>query len=912
MAKAPELLDVANILTAVTALNTNNSRIEEAFANTISRDGSTPNSMSADLDMNSNDLLNVGELNTQDLTIRGEPITALLDGAVEESEASALAALEAKNKAQEWAENPVDDPVETGQYSALHHAAKASQQRDAAALSAAAAALFDGPKIKGDIEADTSLTMTPGLPGSVGVGDRVATDHGQMVVTDAADPDRVTAGGVKLLAIPLYGPASPEYNVEQLGVVCDDVTDAGHILRAALARGYRKFLIPGPIYCAEGLVFSQKVGGVVTRYNAVTLRGVDNTRSSIRFGNGVASYPDMSSVAAFTAALASVPVGLASYHTVDGVEGVGSHGLTMSDLTVYGPKKGITLWWTSSSHHRFDRVIWRTNSASTADRVFSHRVFKDCVDVLTSRNQMHDAYFIADWLIHLVVPGRTTAAPNAVYNDHFEWDYCEYVGTSWARIVDAGSLSQGIRVITGLYSTNRCYFGYLGGRGITFDFNGWWSEACMMQVRFQWQLAADAQIPVPASIVDFYEDGSARMTEVCPASAVLYGMLFTGGWAFGGSIRSCQVFGFHGAYDLTNVAGHSVVDSISRVDGVAGSYILRAGAESTVLGKIDYHSSYAIANETPIEHDALDYKGAVHLTRKSPRATSIGGVTYNTVALLETAPRGGPGAIAGTGGTTGIAWKASMTVPWKGEFVPVLAVDMPLFTGVLSVALTVGGASSGAATGRFEWLVHVTRQAGAAGLKIIGITPVSGVANQGSYYKIATPPQLLFASIAETLDGTPKIYLGFTGGINGAAAEISVQADGAAAAGVGAASYNLVPTLSFMGQVEAEAILAAAETATPGCTTGATMVVGPANYATVVWDPAEIAAGGTLTKIDIALPGAALLDQIEAVPPSSMQGLLHSAYVVSAGVVGIVLFNPTAGAINLASGTWRVINRGQA
>ena len=129
MAKAPELLDVANLLTAATALNTNNSRIAEAFANTISRDGSTPNSMGADLDMNSNDLLNVGELNTQDLTIRGEPITALLDGAVEESEASALAALEAKNKAQEWAENPEDDPVLPDQFSALHWAAKAEKDR---------------------------------------------------------------------------------------------------------------------------------------------------------------------------------------------------------------------------------------------------------------------------------------------------------------------------------------------------------------------------------------------------------------------------------------------------------------------------------------------------------------------------------------------------------------------------------------------------------------------------------------------------------------------------------------------------------------------------------------------------------------------------------------------------------------
>ena len=45
-----------------TAVNQNNDTLETAFQNTLSRDGSAPNSMNADLDMNGNDILNVGTL----------------------------------------------------------------------------------------------------------------------------------------------------------------------------------------------------------------------------------------------------------------------------------------------------------------------------------------------------------------------------------------------------------------------------------------------------------------------------------------------------------------------------------------------------------------------------------------------------------------------------------------------------------------------------------------------------------------------------------------------------------------------------------------------------------------------------------------------------------------------------------
>jgi hypothetical protein len=52
--------------------NANNTLLEAALENTLSRDGTTPNTMSADLDMNGNNILNVGATATaQSWNFRG-------------------------------------------------------------------------------------------------------------------------------------------------------------------------------------------------------------------------------------------------------------------------------------------------------------------------------------------------------------------------------------------------------------------------------------------------------------------------------------------------------------------------------------------------------------------------------------------------------------------------------------------------------------------------------------------------------------------------------------------------------------------------------------------------------------------------------------------------------------------------
>ncbi len=59
MAKIDALSDISNLETGTSVFAANNDKIEEAFDNTVSRDGSSPNQMEADFDMNGNRVLNL-------------------------------------------------------------------------------------------------------------------------------------------------------------------------------------------------------------------------------------------------------------------------------------------------------------------------------------------------------------------------------------------------------------------------------------------------------------------------------------------------------------------------------------------------------------------------------------------------------------------------------------------------------------------------------------------------------------------------------------------------------------------------------------------------------------------------------------------------------------------------------------
>lgn len=75
MAKLPSVSTITTGYASVQALNDNFEALKTAFTNTVSRDGSTPNSMSADLDLNSNDVKNVKTIDADSFILNGTLMT---------------------------------------------------------------------------------------------------------------------------------------------------------------------------------------------------------------------------------------------------------------------------------------------------------------------------------------------------------------------------------------------------------------------------------------------------------------------------------------------------------------------------------------------------------------------------------------------------------------------------------------------------------------------------------------------------------------------------------------------------------------------------------------------------------------------------------------------------------------------
>lgn len=77
MAKKPTVTTIASGFYSTSALNDNFTNIRDQFDNTLSLDGSTPNAMGADLDLNSNDILNGGAGNFSSLYLAGTQVVSV-------------------------------------------------------------------------------------------------------------------------------------------------------------------------------------------------------------------------------------------------------------------------------------------------------------------------------------------------------------------------------------------------------------------------------------------------------------------------------------------------------------------------------------------------------------------------------------------------------------------------------------------------------------------------------------------------------------------------------------------------------------------------------------------------------------------------------------------------------------------
>ena len=92
MAKGPTFSTITAAFASASKLNSNFSAITTSFTNTISRDGSSPNTMSADFDMNTNDILNAGAINAVTIVVNGTSLATQVTNAANSATASATSA----------------------------------------------------------------------------------------------------------------------------------------------------------------------------------------------------------------------------------------------------------------------------------------------------------------------------------------------------------------------------------------------------------------------------------------------------------------------------------------------------------------------------------------------------------------------------------------------------------------------------------------------------------------------------------------------------------------------------------------------------------------------------------------------------------------------------------------------------
>lgn len=85
---------------------------------------------------------------------------------------------------------------------------------------------------------------------------------------------------------------------------------------------------------------------------------------------------------------------------------------------------------------------------------------------------------------------------------------------------------------------------------------------------------------------------------------------------------------------------------------------------------------------------------------------------------------------------------------------------------------------------------------------------------------------------------------------------------------------------------------------------GGLTVVGVASF---TYNPGNLIDAAGETKSDVTVTGATFGDYVLVSAPYTLAGVTVTAYVHAADTVGIRVQNETGGAVDLASGTWKVI-----
>ena len=210
MAKRPTIKNISAGYTSTTTLNENFEALRDAFDNTISRDGSLPNTMSADLDLNGNDITNV---NTITDSSGGDLVQDARDAKVG-AEAAKTAAESARDAAQ---------TAQTGAETAYNSVQPYLDEIDTVASDLTAGSFVAGSEYDfGSITAAT--TGTSGSPDGFILGVYNNLDDIGTVAGNNANITTVAGISAEVTSV-----AGNEANIATVGTISADITSVAGI-----------------------------------------------------------------------------------------------------------------------------------------------------------------------------------------------------------------------------------------------------------------------------------------------------------------------------------------------------------------------------------------------------------------------------------------------------------------------------------------------------------------------------------------------------------------------------------------------------------------------------------------------------------------------------------------------------------
>lgn len=228
-------------------IETNFERVQTALQDAVSRSGNIPNQMTADLDMNSNDLLNVASIDTEVLYINGEPVVPDTLGSIPANSVGTSQIIDESITNTKLADNSVtntkiadnsitlakmaDNSVGTSEIvdssvteSKLNNNS-VSEPKLTRRLSARVGSIVNTVP---ELLADTTLTYS-----NMTAGDYITASECQYIVaaSGASDHHLTTSGGLKLY---VQKDAQGRYPVIAWGAVGDGVTDDAPAIQLAI------------------------------------------------------------------------------------------------------------------------------------------------------------------------------------------------------------------------------------------------------------------------------------------------------------------------------------------------------------------------------------------------------------------------------------------------------------------------------------------------------------------------------------------------------------------------------------------------------------------------------------------------------------------------------------------------------